>query len=118
MAEPALPGIPAGSRLVVIPDTDGDLPHTLAVLEEILLQLQPYYDDEPAAEGAETPELHKPGPCPPRRQTGHVQLSALALRHPPHRGPGPRRQNHPRPGPRPSHPRRVRLPGPPGVQPT
>ena len=36
-------------RLVAVPDTDGELAHALAVLEEVLLQLQPYEADEPPA---------------------------------------------------------------------
>jgi hypothetical protein len=61
MADPGLPGIPAGSRLVVIPDTDGDLGHSLGVLEEVLLQLQPNDDDDDddlATPGLGLDELH------------------------------------------------------------
>ena len=50
---------PASSRLVVVPDTDGDLADALGVLEEVLLQLQPHEpDDEPAAPGLGADELH------------------------------------------------------------
>lgn len=50
---------PESSRLVVIPDTDGDLADALGLLEEVLLHLQPYEpDDEPAPPGLGADELH------------------------------------------------------------
>lgn len=49
----------SATRWLTIPDTDGELLDTLTRLEEVLLQLQPYDDnDEPAAEGLGADELH------------------------------------------------------------
>ncbi len=86
MDDHTLLGIPPESRLVVLPDNDGEIVHWLGVLEEILLQHQPFdEDDDPtpeglgpdelhavqrismriyAAERADTPQLYKPGPTP------------------------------------------------------
>jgi hypothetical protein len=59
MADP-LPFDPTGSRLVMIPDTDGDLADALGLLEEVLLHLQPHEPgDEPAPPGLG--ELHALG---------------------------------------------------------
>ncbi len=53
---------PAGSRLVVVPDTDGDLADALSILEEVLLQLQPHEpDDDPAAPQLGAAELQALG---------------------------------------------------------
>jgi hypothetical protein len=46
-----------GTRWATVPDTDGELTHTLAVLEEILLHLQPV-EDQPAVAGLGPDELH------------------------------------------------------------
>jgi hypothetical protein len=55
-----------GTRWATVPDTDGELTHTLAVLEEILLHLQPVDALQRicmrlhAAEGSGGPELYAP----------------------------------------------------------
>jgi hypothetical protein len=51
-------GSGSATRWVVVPDTEGDLTHTLATLEEVLLLLQPIDDSEVALPNAGPDELH------------------------------------------------------------
>jgi hypothetical protein len=48
----------SSTRWVVVPDTQGDLTHTLATLEEVLLLLQPIDDSEVALPNVGPDELH------------------------------------------------------------
>ena len=48
----------SATRWVVVPDTEGDLTHTLAMLEDVLLLLQPVDESEVALPNVGPDELH------------------------------------------------------------
>jgi hypothetical protein len=51
-------GSGSATRWVVVPDTEGDLTHTLATLEEVLLVLQPVDESEVSLPNVGPDELH------------------------------------------------------------